>query len=128
MIRGRGLRQGMPLSPILANLVLSEFDAAFRRERIEMVRYADDLLVFFNSKRDARSGFEFVRTQLGRQGLTIPELGDDNSKTQIVAAEQPVYFLGLELAYSGSNGGYVRKVGRKVIAKLLTLPLGLNPV
>ncbi len=118
IIRGRGLRQGMPLSPILANLVLSEFDAAFRRERIEMVRYADDLLVFFNSKRDARSGFEFVRTQLGRQGLTIPELGDDNSKTQIVAAEQPVYFLGLELAYSGSNGGYVRKVGRKVIAKL----------
>ncbi|WP_316160165.1 reverse transcriptase domain-containing protein [Bradyrhizobium sp. SZCCHNRI20481] len=118
IVAGRGLRQGMPLSPILANLVLSEFDAAFRRERIDMVRYADDLLVFFNSKRAAREGFEFIKAQLGAQGLTIPELGDESSKTQIVASEQPVSFLGLQLAYSGSRGGYVKKVGRKLIAKI----------
>jgi len=99
IVEGRGLRQGMPLSPMLANLVLSDFDASFRRQKIEMVRYADDLLLFFDSKRAAQDGFQFVRQQLAEQGLTIPELGGEFSKTQIVAPRQPVTFLGLELFY-----------------------------
>lgn len=108
----------MPLSPILANLVLADFDASFRGARIEMVRYADDLLLFFRSKAAAQDGFSFVKSQLGAQGLTIPDLGGEDSKTQIVAPKQPVYFLGLELVYSESAGGYVKRVGRKQLAKI----------
>ncbi|MET4390455.1 RNA-directed DNA polymerase [Bradyrhizobium sp. F1.4.3] len=115
---GLGVRQGMPLSPLLANLVLSDFDASFRAAKIEMIRYADDLLVFFHSKAAAQQGFEFVKSQLGAQGLTIPELGGDTSKTQIVAPKQPVDFLGLELVHSDKAGDYVKRVGRKQIAKI----------
>ncbi|QHP68922.1 hypothetical protein EI171_17595 [Bradyrhizobium sp. LCT2] len=115
---GRGLRQGMPLSPLLANLVLSDFDASFRAKKIEMVRYADDLLLFFHSKRDAQDGFDFVKSQLATQGLTIPELGDETSKTQIVAPRMPVTFLGLELVHYEATGRYEKRVGRKQIAKI----------
>jgi RNA-directed DNA polymerase len=118
IVSGIGLRQGMPLSPILANLVLADFDASFRRTRIEMVRYADDLLVFFHSKAAAQEGFAFVKSQLSAQGLTIPDLGGEDSKTQIVAPKQAVYFLGLELVYLESTGGYVKRVGRKQLAKI----------
>jgi len=118
IVSGIGLRQGMPLSPILANLVLADFDASFRRAGIEMVRYADDLLLFFHSKAAAQDGFSFVKSQLGAQGLTIPDLGGENSKTQIVAPKQAVYFLGLELVHLESAGGYVKRVGRKQLAKI----------
>lgn len=118
VVSGIGLRQGMPLSPILANLVLADFDASFKNERIKMVRYADDLLLFFASKAAAQDGFTFVKSQLSAQGLTIPDLGGEDSKTQIVAPKQPVYFLGLELVYVDSVGGYVKRVGRKQLAKI----------
>jgi hypothetical protein len=108
----------MPLSPLLANLVLSDFDAGFKTRRIEMVRYADDLLLFFHSKRAARDGFEFVKSQLAAQGLTIPELGADFSKTEIVAPKQPVAFLGLELVYMDSTANYEKRVGRRQISKI----------
>jgi retron-type reverse transcriptase len=42
---GEGLRQGMPLSPILSNFVLRDFDQAFVAARYDLVRYADDLIV-----------------------------------------------------------------------------------
>ncbi|MGY0572395.1 reverse transcriptase domain-containing protein [Bradyrhizobium sp. RDM12] len=118
IVPGIGLRQGMPLSPILANLVLADFDSSFRRAGIEMVRYADDLLLFFHSKAAAVDGFTFVKSQLGAQGLTIPDLGGEDSKSQIVAPKHPVYFLGLELVHLESTGGYVKRVGRKQLAKI----------
>ncbi|WP_316178763.1 reverse transcriptase domain-containing protein [Bradyrhizobium sp. SZCCHNRI1009] len=118
IVPGVGLRQGMPLSPLLANLVLKDFDASFRAAQIEMVRYADDLLLFFHSKALAEDGFDFVRSQLRNQGLTIPDLGGEGSKSQIVAPKQAVTFLGLELLYADAVGGYVKRVGRKQIAKI----------
>jgi len=118
IIAGRGLRQGMPLSPLLANLVLLDFDGSFKARRIEMVRYADDLLLFFRTKDEAKDGFEFVKSRLAEQGLSVPDLGGDSSKTQIVAPKQPVTFLGLELVYLDSTGNYEKRVGRRQIAKI----------
>lgn len=119
VIPGMGLRQGMPLSPLLANLVLSGFDASVRRARIDMIRYADDLLLFFDSKSAAIEGLKFVKAMLNAQGLDIPEL-EDKSKTQIVAPKQPVDFLGLELFFAEAENRYVQRVGRKQLAKVLS--------
>ncbi len=48
---GVGVRQGMPLSPILANLVLSEFDGKIEKSGLKMVRYADDIAIFLKPNR-----------------------------------------------------------------------------
>jgi RNA-directed DNA polymerase len=79
---GVGIRQGMPLSPLLANLALSEFDQAIEKAGIPMVRYADDIVTFSNSKAEALEANATIRALLLAQGLTIPDLGDDG-KTHI---------------------------------------------
>jgi RNA-directed DNA polymerase len=90
---GAGIRQGMPLSPILANLVLSEFDNRIERNGKKMVRYADDIAVFFKTKKEAEEGHKFVSDTLAHIKLTIPGLSD-NSKTQLLGPSDPIDFLG----------------------------------
>jgi group II intron reverse transcriptase/maturase len=110
---GRGIRQGMPLSPMLANLVLSKFDRAVEAQRIPMVRYADDLLLFFGTKEEARIGKEFVEQHLMRAGLKLAQ-----SKTAIYGPDRNISFLGLEIAFLQSLGKYVARVSRPQIRKI----------
>lgn len=37
-----GAPQGGPLSPLLSNILLDDFDKALERRRLKFVRYADD--------------------------------------------------------------------------------------
>ncbi len=48
--RVRGTPQGGPLSPLLSNVLLDEFDKELERRGHRFVRYADDLQVFVKSK------------------------------------------------------------------------------
>jgi RNA-directed DNA polymerase len=114
---GIGVRQGMPLSPILANLVLSEFDREIARAGIEMIRYVDDILLFFASKEATLEGHDFIKASLRKLELDIPELAD-RSKTEIIAPREPVEFLGREIVYLGSINKVVANISRKQIAKI----------
>ncbi len=114
---GIGIRQGMPLSPILSNLALADFDREVARSSIEMVRYADDILLFFNSKEATIEGHDLIKAMLKAIGLNIPDL-TDNSKTEIIPPREPVDFLGREIIYLRSEGQFVARVSRKQIAKL----------
>jgi RNA-directed DNA polymerase len=117
--RGVGIRQGMPLSPILANLVLFNFDRAVERAGVDMIRYADDILLFFNSKEAACDGCDFVKRKLAELDLNIPEL-TDGSKTTIVGPREPIDFLGREIVYLGTHDKFVSRVARKQISKIRT--------
>ena len=117
---GVGVRQGMPLSPILANLVLAEFDREVERAGIEMVRYADDILLFFTSKGAANKGHDLIKYKLNQLNLDIPELAD-RTKTELRGPQEPVDFLGREIVYRANAGGYVSQVSRKQIAKIKLL-------
>jgi RNA-directed DNA polymerase len=116
--RGVGVRQGMPLSPILANLVLSRFDKRIERLGIKMVRYADDIVFFFNSKQDAKSGHEQIKSLLNSIDLKIPEL-QDNSKTQLIGPSDPIDFLGREIVRLGENE-IVARVAQRQIRKIVS--------
>jgi predicted DNA-binding protein YlxM (UPF0122 family) len=114
---GLGVRQGMPLSPLLANLALAEFDRKIANKKIEMVRYADDLVLFFHTKSDAHSGQELVTELLGELQLTIPKIAE-NSKTSVVSTSEPLTFLGREIVYLDSAKSFVARVSNKQIAKI----------
>ncbi|MCA9108164.1 MAG: group II intron reverse transcriptase/maturase, partial [Planctomycetales bacterium] len=55
-----GTMQGGPLSPILANILLDDFDKELERRELRFVRYADDFLVFTKTREAARRVFDSV--------------------------------------------------------------------
>jgi|tagenome__1003787_1003787.scaffolds.fasta_scaffold20878856_1 RNA-directed DNA polymerase len=114
---GLGVRQGMPLSPLLANLALADFDREVERRNVHLVRYADDLLLFFRSKDEAEDGRQLVRLLLQIVELTIPEIAD-GSKTKLVSRSEPLEFLGREIVHLGSANCFVARVSTKQIEKI----------
>ena len=107
----------MPLSPILANLVLSKFDDRIEKCGMRMVRYVDDIALFFESKQKAKAGHDFVKSVLDSIDLTIPEL-TDNSKTQLFGPSDPIDFLGREIVRIGGGDEVVARVSQKQISKI----------
>ncbi len=105
MVSGRGLRQGMPLSPYLANLILSDFDKKVIQMGIPMVRYVDDFVMFANSENEAKQYEKFARTELAQIGLELPKL-EENGKTKITKNQQSFEFLGMEIYYATNTSTY----------------------
>ena len=99
---GEGLRQGMPLSPLLSNFVLRSFDLGIIAGNLRMVRYADDLIVFCDSKDEALRALEHISVLLEKLGPTIPPLGN-GSKTQIYEPDVSAEFLGFDIAPLGKR-------------------------
>ena len=63
-----GTPQGGPLSPLLSNLVLDEFDRELERRQLRFVRYADDSNIYVRSRRAGervmRSLTRFITSKL----------------------------------------------------------------
>lgn len=87
----RGLAQGSPLSPMLANLALEHVDDRMRRAGFPLVRYADDLAVAAASRTDALEAARAASTALEEIGMS---LGSD--KTGVFSFEEGFTFLGEE--------------------------------
>ncbi len=92
LARRRGIAQGAILSPLFCNLYLTDFDNRLASRNIPFVRFADDFLLFADSRARAEKALEFAGRALGRLGL---ELHPD--KTGIVRSGPAVRFLGQRL-------------------------------
>jgi len=88
-VHGRGLPQGSPLSPILANIYLDGFDEAMHRRGIRPVRFSDDFVLLCKSRAKAVQALDIARQYLDTLGL---ELND--SKTSITDFNKGFRFLG----------------------------------
>jgi RNA-directed DNA polymerase len=109
---GSGVRQGMPLSPLFANIYLRAFDKAVERRGYHLVRYADDLIFLANSEAECIDIHGFVVVELASLGLTVPAIGA-GSKTQIFPPNHSAEFLGVDLA--PMNTSYVLRVAQPQI-------------
>jgi group II intron reverse transcriptase/maturase len=95
---GRGLAQGAPLSPLLANLYLHPLDRILAATALAAVRYADDFVLLCPSRRAAERARRIVAGALEDRGLRL-----NPGKTRIVHAARGVAFLG-EMLESPNTG------------------------
>lgn len=86
---GRGLPQGSPLSPLLANLYLDRIDEAFARRGARIVRFADDFVILCDSRAGAEGALSKVERLLDEHGLKL-----NRDKTRVTSFDQGFRFLG----------------------------------
>lgn len=100
--KGRGLRQGMPLSPVLSNLVMRDVDRGLEKAGLKAIRYADDIAVFCTSQPECEAALQVIIGLLKPLGLKLPPL-DENGKTSITPARKACEILGVELRLIGEQ-------------------------
>ena len=114
--RRKGIPQGSPLSPLLANIMLHELDRELERQGCRFVRYADDFSIYTKSKASARkvgnAVYKFLKNKLK---LTI-----NRDKSGI---RRPVNFTILGFGFvptyvKGEQGKYQLVVSEKSWNKL----------
>ena len=86
---GRGLAQGSPLSPLLANLYLDRLDEAFQARGARIVRFADDFVILTESRAGAEAALNKVAALLAEERLEL-----NRDKTRITSFDQGFRFLG----------------------------------
>ena len=62
-----GVPQGVPLSPLLSNIMLNELDRELERRQHRFVRYADDLVILCRSERAGERILANIRTFIERK-------------------------------------------------------------
>jgi RNA-directed DNA polymerase len=95
-----GTMQGGPLSPLLANILLDDFDKELERRGLHFVRYADDFLVFTKTREAARRVYVSVGRYLTRKLKLVV-----NRQKSRVCSTDGVEFLGF--VFKG-YGGQIR--------------------
>jgi RNA-directed DNA polymerase len=94
-----GVPQGGVLSPVFANLYLSEFDQVIDGHGLCMTRYIDDLVIQTETQEDGRRAHDIVECELKQLKLDIHPLGTPDSKgrikTRVLGPRDELEFLGL---------------------------------
>ena len=86
---GRGLPQGAPHSPLLANLYLDAVDEAIARRGVRLVRFADDFVLLCRDEGRARTALDRIARLLAEHGLRLKA-----EETRVVSFDQGFRFLG----------------------------------
>ena len=85
----KGLPQGCPISPVLANLFLDKFDEQIEKEGFKLVRFADDFLILCKSKPKAELAMKLSESILEDLKLEL-----NNEKTRITTFSEGFKYLG----------------------------------
>lgn len=99
-----GSPQGGPLSPLLANIYLNEFDWEVERRGVKVIRYADDIVVMAKSKRAAQRLLETCRRYL-EQKLRLKVNTDKSGAVSVYSRK--FKFLGFALG-KNKDGIHIR--------------------
>jgi CRISPR-associated protein Cas1 len=86
----RGIPQGAPISPVLANLFLTPIDQALEESDSHLIRYADDFLLLCKSEAAAERACRDAANLFTQHGLELSQ-----EKTRITSFSQGFTFLGV---------------------------------
>ncbi|WP_233281664.1 reverse transcriptase domain-containing protein [Pseudomonas tructae] len=93
-----GVAQGSPLSPLLANIYLADFDLAMNSNGITCLRYIDDFLLLGDSLSDVDKAFNRSLKELGRIGLGAYDPRTDKTKASRGPTDAGFDFLGCNIS------------------------------
>lgn len=85
-----GSPQGGVISPLLSNIYLDAFDQRMKGQGIRIARYADDILVFARSARQA-ARYQQIAARVLEEDLKLTVNRDETHRTSV---RQGVAFLG----------------------------------
>jgi len=91
--RRKGLAQGSPLSPLLANLYLDSFDEEVQKWNVRLIRYADDFIILTKTKEEAEDILSKTETILSKLGLSLSK-----KKTLVKSVSEGFEFLGIRFS------------------------------
>jgi len=103
----QGIPQGNSLSPLLANIYLAEFDQRMIKEKLRLIRYADDFIVMCKDFTEAKTALVIAKEEIeGKLGLALHELlsppNSTSSKTRIVNPTVDAFSF-LSIRFDGRN-------------------------
>lgn len=88
-VPGKGVSQGSPMSPLLANLYLDALDEALDQKGLRLVRFADDFVVLAKKRATAEAALAETVEILSSHGLSLHKDG-----TRVVDFGKGFEFLG----------------------------------
>ncbi|MFA6217860.1 MAG: reverse transcriptase domain-containing protein [Candidatus Omnitrophota bacterium] len=96
-----GIPQGGILSPLFANIYLSDFDKKILATGYKLIRYADDFIVLCKSKEEAKAAHVLCKEILeGELYLKLHPLDNSSTaKTRISDFKQGFKYLGIQFGY-----------------------------
>ena len=98
-----GVPQGGPFSPLLANIMLDDFDKELEQRDHCFVRYADDFMIFVKSERAAQR----VLTSVTRWLEQKLKLGINQKKSKVCPSDESEYlgfiFKNKRITWSGDS-------------------------
>ncbi|NPV29256.1 MAG: group II intron reverse transcriptase/maturase [Firmicutes bacterium] len=118
-----GSPQGGVISPLLTNIYLDYFDRAMKERGIRIVRYADDILIFARTPRQAerymKTAYEILEGEL--------KLVVNKEKTRITSVYEGVAYLGF-IIYPKNVGIHPKKIKafKEAIRQLTPRNHGMN--
>jgi len=89
-----GVAQGCCLSPLLGNILLSEFDYRMNSEDVTCLRYIDDFLILGKSESSVRKAFNRAINLLGTHDLTAYDPKVNSQKAETGEIKNGFNFLG----------------------------------
>jgi group II intron reverse transcriptase/maturase len=96
----RGILQGSPLSPLLANIYLDAFDRALHRLHLRFVRYGDDIAIFASTKQEADNALENASRLLTAMHMPV-----NREKTRLYHLREGFKYLGEWLSWRRGGEG-----------------------
>lgn len=93
----KGILQGSPISPLLANIYLTGFDKKLTASGLHLIRYCDDFVIACNNQAEAENALRLAEKELGRVKLSLHP-----DKTRIIAPNSGFEFLGYRFGENGT--------------------------